>query len=276
MKPFLVLGGTGKVGRRVARRLQQDGLSVRTAARTGCDVPFDLDRPAGWARALEDVTAAFLMEPSLSAGTDRPARIPRLVSEAVAAGVRRLVLLSAPRAGEEGHPLYDAEQAVRDSGVDWTVLRPQWFAQNFSEGPWRPGVLAGSLALPTGRGRTPFVDAADIAAVAAAALTEDGHNGRVYELSGPRAISFGEAADLIARAVGRTVRHVDVAPESFVARQVALGVPPDVARLLTGLLVDIKNGSGAELRDGVQQALGRPPATFEAFVTRTAVAGQWG
>ncbi|AOP48032.1 NAD(P)H-binding protein [Streptomyces lydicus] len=275
MKTILVLGGTGKTGRRIARRLKAAGLPVRTASRTAGDPHLDLDDPASWTPALDGVTAAYLVEPSLSASTDHQARIPRLVTEAVAAGVRRLVLLSAPRAGEEGHPLHVAEQAVRDSGVGWTILRPQWFAQNFSEGPWRPAILAGTLALPTGDGRTPFVDAEDIAEVAAAALTEDRHNGRVYDLTGPRAISFGEAAGLIARATDRTIRHVDVEPEDFVQRQVAAGAAPDVARLLTELLVALGNGSGAALSDDVERALGRPPRAFETFVTEAAAAGHW-
>ncbi|MER6068407.1 NAD(P)H-binding protein [Streptomyces sp. NPDC001817] len=275
MKTILVLGGTGKTGSRVARRLEAAGLPVRTASRTGGDCRLDLDDPASWAPALAGVTAAYLVEPSLAGNTDHRARIPRLVAEAVAAGVRRLVLLSAPRAGEDGHPLYAAEQAVRGCGVDWTVLRPQWFAQNFSEGPWRHGILGGTLALPTGDGRTPFVDAEDIAEVAVAALTEERHSGRVYDLTGPRAVGFGEAADLIAEATGRTIRHVDVEPKVFIERQVAAGAPPDVARLLTELLVAIRNGSGAALSDGVERALGRPPRTFETFVTETAAAGHW-
>lgn len=275
MKTTLVLGGTGKTGTRVARGLRAAGLPVRTASRTGGDIRCDLDDPMSWTPALDGVSAVYLVEPSLSASIDHHARIPRLVTEAVAAGVRRLVLLSAPRAGEDGHPLHPAEQAVRGSGVEWTILRPQWFAQNFSEGPWLPGILAGTLALPTRDGRTAFVDVDDIAEVAVAALTEDHHSGQVYELTGPWAISFGEAADLIARATGRAIRHVDVDPEIFVARQVAAGTPLDVAQLLTGLLVAIAEGSGAAVSDGVRRALGRPPRTFESFVTEAAGAGRW-
>ncbi|MFF3672134.1 SDR family oxidoreductase [Microtetraspora malaysiensis] len=115
------------------------------------------------------------MEPDLRASVDHHARIPGFVAEAVAAGVRRLVLLSAYGVGEadDSHPLKPAERAVRGSGVDWTILRPDRFAQNFSESFWLAGVLAGALTLPTGDGRTPFVDAEDIAEVAASALTED-------------------------------------------------------------------------------------------------------
>ncbi|MGW2748391.1 hypothetical protein [Streptomyces sp. NPDC001450] len=138
-----------------------------------------------------------------------------------------------------------------------------------------PGILAGTLALPTGGGRTPFVDAEDIAEVAAAALTEGRHSGQIYQLTGPRAIGLGEAADLIVAATGRTARHLDVDPDVFADRMVAEGVPADVARLLTGQLVDIRDGRGAGVSEGVERALGRPPRSFEDFVAEAAAAGRW-
>lgn len=276
MKTILVLGGKGKTGRRIARRLESAGQHVRTASRTGSDVHLDLDNPTTWVPAIDGVAAAYLVEPDLQAAIDRPMRIPGLVSEAVAAGVRRLVFLSAPGVEtDDTHPLKAAEQAVRDSGVEWTILRPTWFSQNFSEASFLPGILAGTLALPTGDGRTPFIDAADIAEVAAAALTDGRHSGQIYELTGPRAISFGEAADLIGKATGRTIRHLDIDPEAFVDRQVANGTPPAVARLLTDLFIEIRNGSAAALSDGVQRALGRPPRSFEDYVLQTATTGRW-
>jgi uncharacterized protein YbjT (DUF2867 family) len=199
------------------------------------------------------------------------------VADAVDAGVRRLVMLSAPGVEDiPDHPLLATERAVRGSGVGWTVLRPSWFAQNFGEAMWRPGVLAGTLALPTGDGRTAFVDAEDIAAVAAAALTDDRHGGEVYELSGPRAIGFAEAVELIGRAIGRTVRHADVDPDAFVDGQVAGGVPVGIARVFAGLYLAIRRGEGAAVYDGVQRALGRAPRAFEDYVTEAAAAGCWG
>ncbi len=259
MPTTLILGGTGKTGCRIARRL---GAAARVGSRTR---GFDLADPATWAAALAGVTAVYLVEPNLGGGD----RLPRFVAEAVSAGARRLVLLSAPRAGEAEHPLHAAEEAVRGCGAGWTVLRPNWFAQNFSEGPWAAGIRDGVLTLPAGEGRAPFVDAEDIAEVAAAALTDDRHHGRVYELTGPRAVGFAEATALIARATGRKIDYLDVAPEAFVERQIRYGVPENVANLLTGLLVDLRDGRGAELADGVQRALGRPPRSFEDFVATT-------
>ena len=260
MTGILVLGGTGTTSRRVAARLRAAGHPLRTASRTGSDVRLDLDDPASW--TFDGVGAVYLVQPDLHVVD----RIPRFVTAALTAGVRRLVLLSAPRAGEEDHPLHPAEQAVRGSGTGWTILRPDWFAQNFTEGFWLPGVRAGALALPTGDGRTPFVDAGDIAAVAAAALTDDRHGGRVYDLTGPRAISVGEAVEIVATATGHPVRHVDVDPAEFVRQQVAHGVDPGVARLLTEVLVAIRDGEGSPVSDGVQQALDRPATPFEQVV----------
>src|SRR4051794_8825586 len=150
MTTTLVLGGTGTTGRRIAHHLRSAGHLVRTASRTGSDVPLDLDDPATWPMALDGITAAYLVEPAVRAGQDR---LARFAEAAIEAGVRRLVLLSAARAAEPTHPLHGVEQTVRGSGVGWTVLHPNWFAQNFSEGPWVRSVLDGTLALPAGDGR---------------------------------------------------------------------------------------------------------------------------
>ncbi|MDL4815784.1 NAD(P)H-binding protein [Actinomadura opuntiae] len=277
MDDILILGATGKTGRRIVRRLRSAGRTVRAASRTAGDITFDLNDPATWTAALDGVTAVYLLEPNRSPHPDGQAPLPRFVSQAVSSGVLRLVLLSAYGVGDAGdeNPLKAVEQAVRDSGAEWTILRPGWFAQNFSESFWRPGILSGTLTLPTGDGRTAFIDAEDIAEIAASALTDARHAGRIYQLTGPRAISVGEAVELIGKATSRTIRHVDVAPETFVEYQIAAGVPADAARLLTSLLVAVRDGHGAEVSDGVQQALGRPPRTFEDFVSEAAATGAW-
>ncbi|GAA1935795.1 NAD(P)H-binding protein [Kitasatospora viridis] len=276
METILVLGGTGTTGRRIARRLRAAGHPVRTASRSGGEAHLDLGAPTTWGPALDGAAALYLLEPDLHAA-DPQERIPRLVTEAVAAGVRRLVLLSAHGVGaaDDGHPLKTAERAVRESGVGWTVLRPDWFAQNFSETFWLPDVLTGTVALPVGAGRTPFVDAEDIAEVAAAALTDDRHAGQTYDLTGPRELGFAEAVELITAATGRTVRHLDVSPEAYTEQLVAHGAPVAVARTLTGLLTQVREGRNPGAADGVQRALGRPARSFEEFVSEAAAAGRW-
>ena len=191
----LVLGGTGKTGRRVAARMAARGLAVRIGSRTAAP-PFDWEQPATWREALHGVDAAYVAyHPDLAAPGAADA-IQSLTALAAASGVRRLVLLSG-----RGEPeAQRCEQIVRDSGLEWTLVRASWFAQNFSESYLRDAVLAGEVALPVGAVGEPFVDADDIADVAAAALTEAGHAGQLYEVTGPRLWTFAEAVAEIGRA----------------------------------------------------------------------------
>lgn len=268
MNDILILGGTGKTGRRVARRIRETGQTARAAARRDGDVHFDLGEPVTWPAALEGVEAAYVVEPQPQSTEEGQRRVPRFVEAAESAGVQRLVLLTAPGVeGNQGHPLWPAEQAVKQSCLEWTIVRPTWFAQNFSEGFWLPGILDGDLVLPTGNGATAFIDADDIADVVTAALTEDGHDGQTYELSGPRAITFGEAVGLISEVSGRTIRYSDVNPEVFVGYQVDNGIPREVATQLARLYTPIRDGQATTLMDGVQRALGRAPRAFEDYVS---------
>jgi len=260
MNKFLVLGGTGTTGRRIADRLRSTGHEVRTASRTGSDVRLDLDDPSTWTPALDGVAAAYLMEPTVRPGD----RLARFAEAALASGVRRLVLLSASLASDPSHPLHAVEQTVRGSDAEWTILHPNWFAQNFTEGPWKNAVRTGTLALPAGDGRTPFIDANDIADVATAALTTADHNGRTYELTGPEAITFTEAANHLTEA-GRPVAYVALSPAEYIEQQVAQGVPRAGAELLTRILASIADGHGGEPTTDVEQALGRAARTFKAF-----------
>jgi uncharacterized protein YbjT (DUF2867 family) len=190
---------------------------------------------------------------------------------AVENGVQRLVLLSGR--GEEGAQL--TEQAVRDSGADWTILRSTWFSQNFSEGNFRDMVLSGEVALPVGNVPEPFVDVDDIADVAVAALTEDGHAGELYELTGPRLLTFAEAVKEIAKAASRNVRYVRISMEQFASALAEQGEPSEVVALLTYLFTEVLDGRNAHLADGVQRALGRKPRDFSDFARLTAATGAW-
>ncbi|MEU3522410.1 NAD(P)H-binding protein [Streptomyces sp. NPDC038707] len=266
--PFLVTGGTGTTGGRVVSLLRAQGAPVRVASRHG-EPRFDwLDRTT-WDRALDGVRAVYLV-PLDGHLLTRP-----FVERAVRLGVERVVLLSgrgvdvpgySGEANSAGATHVDGESAVRDSGVAWTILRPAWFAQNFSEGVFRDAVLAGELRLPAGDGAVSFVDAEDIAAVAVAALTEDGHAGRTYELSGPRALTLTEAVAEIAAATGRAVRYVPVPPGEFVAGLTARGWPAAAAEDYAEAVSPIRRGLDEHLSDGVRRALGRRPRDFTDYV----------
>jgi uncharacterized protein YbjT (DUF2867 family) len=164
---------------------------------------------------------------------------------------------------------------LQESGADWTIVRCSWFAQNFSEGYLRDPILAGEMALPAGDVPEPFVDADDIADVAVAALTEDGHSGQVYELTGPRALTFAEAVGEIARATGRDVRYAQLPMEEYAAAMRSYDVPEDVIALLGYLFTEVLDGRNCAVTDGVQRALGRPARDFADFARDAAAAGAW-
>jgi uncharacterized protein YbjT (DUF2867 family) len=186
-------------------------------------------------------------------------------------GVTRQVLL-AGRGEPEGE---QGEEAVRESGAELTILRSTWFAQNFSEDYMLEHVLAGQVALPAGDTPEPFVDADDIADVAVAAFTEPGHAGELYELTGPRLLTFAEAVQEIAAASGREVRYVPVSVEEHAAAAAAHGVPEEVIGLLTYLFSEVLDGRNARLADGVERALGRKPRDFADYARKAAAAGAW-
>mgnify|MGYP003403701626 CR=1 FL=1 len=190
---------------------------------------------------------------------------------AVANGIPRLVHLSGR--GEAEAEL--AEQAVRDTGAEVTTLRSTWFSQNFSESYFIDGLLAGELALPAGNTPEPFVDADDIADVAVAGLTDDGHVGKVYELTGPRLLTFSDAVGEIAEATDREIRYVPASIEDFAASLDEQGVPGEWIELLVYLFQEVLDGRNAHLADGVQQALGREPKDFADYARDAATTGVW-
>ena len=269
-KPVLVIGGTGKTGRRVAARLEERGIPTRIGSRTA-DPPFDWDDRDTWAGALEGVRAAYISYYPDIAIPGAVEAVSALAATALEQGVRRLVLLSG-RGEEEAQR---AERAVRESGADWTIVRCSWFSQNFSEGFFADQVEAGEIVLPATYVPEPFIDVEDIADVAALALAEDGHEGQVYELTGPRMLTFEQAVGEIAAATGREIRYVPVALEDYAAGAREQGEPEEIVGFLTYLFGEVLDGRNAVLTDGVQRALAREPRDFSEFAREAAAAGVW-
>jgi uncharacterized protein YbjT (DUF2867 family) len=268
--PILVLGGTGKTGRRVVERLEARGLPVRVGSRSG-EPPFDWEDRSTWATALEGVGSVYLTYyPDLAVpGAVEAAR--SFAELAVRSGASRLALLSG-----RGEPEAErAEHAVRDTGAELTILRSTWFMQNFSEDYMLEHVLSGEIRLPAGDVPTPFLDADDIADVAVAALTDDRHVGQLYELTGPRSLTFADVAAEIAGAAGREVRYVSVSLDEHAAEAAEHGVPPEVVQLLTYLFREVVDGRNADTTDDVRRALGREARDFGDYVRRTAASGIW-
>jgi uncharacterized protein YbjT (DUF2867 family) len=268
-RPMLVLGGTGKTGRRLVQRLTRRHIPVRIGSRSA-GLPFDWDRPSTWGPVFQDVEAAYTYVPDLVVA-DPTGAIAGVVETALAAGTRRLVLLSGR--GEEKAEA--CEKILMSSGADWTVLRASFFNQNFSESYLLDPVLAGEVMLPAGDVGEPFSDADDIADVAASVLTEDGHVGAIYELTGPRALTFAEATATIAEATGRDIACTRIPPEDFAADLAADGVPPDIIDVLVDLFSTVLDGRNAAVGDGVERVLGRPARDFADYARVTAATGVW-
>jgi uncharacterized protein YbjT (DUF2867 family) len=266
----LVLGGTGKTGRRVVERLQARGVAVRVGSRSASP-PFEWKDPATWGPALAGASAVYVSYYPDLAVPGAPEAVGALADEARRQGVQRLVLLSG-RGEEEAQR---AEQVVQGAGLEWTVVRCSWFNQNFSEDYLLEPILEGEVALPAGDTPEPFVDTEDIADVAVAALTEPGHSGRVYELTGPRLLTFAEAIAEIGRGTGRELRSVPISVEEYAAGAAEHGLPEDVIGLVQYLFSEVLDGRNAQLADGVQQALGREPRDFADYVRETAATGVW-
>lgn len=268
-KPILVIGATGKTGSRVAAKLEAKGASVRRGSRNST-TPFDWEAPETWAAALKGVTSAYITYFPDLAFPGAVEKLESLCETAADAGVEHLVLLS----GRGEHHARLGEDVVRNSGVDFTIARAAWFAQNFSEGYLVDPILAGVLPMPGGDIAEPIIDIDDIADVAVAALTEDGHKGELYEVTGPRLLTFADMAGIITAATGRDIRHIPISFEDFHANVAASG-GEFVADVFTGIARETLDGRNAQVCDGVERALGRPARDFADYAASAARAGAW-
>jgi uncharacterized protein YbjT (DUF2867 family) len=268
----LVLGATGKTGSRVASRLASRGLPVRAAARSGADVRFDWDEVDTYPPALSGVERVYLIGPVMR--TDFAAQVSTFLDQAEAAGVQHVTYLSA-----YGIDLAPPELAMRSveldllgrPGLTHSILRPAWFMQNFSETFLTP--IDGAIIVPTGDGAEAFIDAQDIAAVAAATLADpQAHAGAEYALTGPEALTVADAATIISDASGQTIAHVDLDRDAWVAGAVASGVPAEYGAVLRMLTETIASGHGSQPNDDVEKATGAAPTSFADFARRTAAA----
>lgn len=268
-QPFLVLGATGKTGSRIANRLEQKGLSVRRGSRNAA-ITFDWEDRDTWAAALDGVSSVYISYYPDIAVPGAVETVAAFVEKARVAGVAKLVLLT----GRGEYHAQQAEEVVRNSGLRFTIVRAAWFAQNFSEGALHETVMAGLLPMPGGEVREPIVDVDDIADVAVAALSEPGHDGELYEVTGPRLMTFAEMAAELSVASGRQVAHLPISFEDFHAA--LLPVQGEmIADVLTTIARETLDGRNAYLADGVARALGRAPRDFTAFASDAAQAGAW-
>lgn len=267
--PYLVVGATGKTGSRVANRLEALNLPVRRASRSAT-VPFDWETPESWSAVLDGVGAAYVTYFPDLAFPGAVEKVAALAEAARVAGVGRLVLLS----GRGEHHARLGEEAVRRSGVDYTLVRASWFAQNFSEGYLRDPVLNGVLPIPGGDIAEPIIDVDDIADVAVAALTEPQHGGKLYEVTGPRLLGFAQMAEILSASLGRQITHIPITFDDF-HTAIAQAGGDFVADVFTAIARETLDGRNAQITDGVMQALGRPARDFAEFAQQAAWEGKW-
>ncbi|MEO3806096.1 NAD(P)H-binding protein [Nonomuraea sp. B1E8] len=275
--PILILGGTGKTGRHVAGRLRARGVPIRLASRSS-EQRFDWYDESTWTPAAAGTDTAYLAPPVDPPGL---AQAGRFVRQAAADGLRRVVLLSGRGVGGPGRDfaVYDAqldlENAVKDSGAAWTIVRPAWFMQNFSEDFMHGQVMAGELRLPAGDGAEAWIDTEDIADVMVTALLDEKHAGKTYSLSGPRTLTLAEVAAELSAATGRQIRYVALEPEEHVAELIGYGASRAEAEALRDLFAVIRNHRSEYLSDGVREVLGREPRDFTDWARDTARTGVW-
>lgn len=262
-----VIGATGKTGRRVAERLEALGVPVRRASRSSAH-PFDWEDESTWAPVLDGTVAAYVAYVPDLAVAGAPQAVTRLATIARDCGVQRLVLLS----GRGETEAQRAEAMVAEAFPSRVVVRCAFFAQNFDESFLLGPLLDGTLALPVGAVREPFVDLEDVAEVAVAALMDDAHAGQVYELTGPRALTFAEAVAEISAASGRDLQYVPITMAEFSTALTAMGVPAAQIGLLEYLFTEVLDGRGTAVADGTMRALGRPATDFRAYAAREAAA----
>ena len=270
---MLITTPNGNVGSEIVRRLRDQGVPLRLGAHTmdkaratfpGADVVrLDYQDLASAQAALRGIDLLYLASPL----DIPPELVTRVVDLAVQAGVRHIVRLSAmgvPNLGGD-NPLRQVELHIEASGVAWTFLRPNTFMQNFSTVGAEGIRRTGALIEPAGDGATSFVDARDIAAVAVAALSEQGQEGQAYDLTGPAAVTRHQVAAAISEACGREVRYVPVEEEQFQRGMVEMGAPEAVVAMLAGFYRYVRAGQTAALADGVQSVTGRAPIDFGQF-----------
>ncbi|MGW4994311.1 NmrA family NAD(P)-binding protein [Streptomyces mirabilis] len=266
----LILGGTGRTGSLLADVLARRGSATRTAARSGADVRFDWDDPSTHKAALAGADRLYLVTPTLR--VSYADQVGAFLDLAEAAGVRHVTYLSVYNAGQAPPEIdiaaVEADLASR-STITHSVLRPTWVMQNFTDG--HIPVIDGVITVPSAGNAEAFVDAADIAAVAAETLlAPETHAGATYSLTGPQALTFGDVADVLAAVSSRPVAYRDIDQETWISGALAAGVPADYAVMMRWLTGAIVTGNGSTPTGDIEKVTGRPATAFRAFTERDA------
>ena len=277
MDRILVTGATGHVGGAVARVLTDNGIDVRAATRKTTrikwtdrlqPVVFDFDDPGLHKAALDEISGLFLIAPPLD--FDAPAKLIPFIDRAREKKVRHVVFNSALGADKnERSPLRIIEQHLKKSGLAYTILRPNFFMENFSTGWAAPMVESGKISLAAGDGRTSFISVSDIAEVAAAAFRKKLY-GAEYDLTGPEALSYGQAAEIISDVCGRTVTYHPISEMEMMQAARKEGMSERGTQYIAQLFALVRKGLMAEITGTVREITGKAPISFKEFAMNRA------
>lgn len=268
---ILVIGGTGKTGRRVVEILKAKGQNVFIGSRQS-QPAFDWDAPSSYAQVLKNMDRVYIVYyPDLAVPGARDA-IQKLCEEALGAGVEKVVLLS----GKGEKEAEACEQIVANSGLNYTLVRASWFNQNFSEGPFVEMIQQGVLALPKPEAKIPFVDADDIAAVVSEVLLNDDYNGQTLTVTGSEQLSFEEVAQQLTQVIGKPIQYHAISLADYKEGMQDAGVPDDLVWLFAYLFEEILgNPSNQAVYNDTEKVLNRKAIRFEEYAKRTATNGVW-
>ncbi|MFI7059789.1 NAD(P)H-binding protein [Kribbella sp. NPDC050124] len=275
--PILILSGKGKTGRRVVEQLEAHNVPYRLASRSSAQ-RFDWYDDTTWSATIAGAETAYLAPP---VGPTGLAQAGRFIKQAANEGLRRVVLLSGRGVGSPGRDfaVYDGsvalEHAVKDSGADWRIIQPAWFAQGFSEDFLRYHVLADEIRVSAGTGGEAWIDTNDVGDVMTAVLLDDAYTGATFAISGPRHLNMADVAAELSNATGRQIQYVDLEPQDHVTELVEQGLDQEDAEAVRDLFAVIRNHRSEYVSDGVQQVLGRAPRDFADWARETAKTGIW-
>ncbi|MES2652724.1 MAG: NmrA family transcriptional regulator [Bacteroidota bacterium] len=270
-RKILILGGKGKTGRRVVEKLSNLGYTdIRIGSRS--ETPdFDWENPESWLDVIKGMEAVYItFQPDLAIPA-APEAIKKFTLLAAENGVTKMVLLS----GRGEKEAQVCEEIVMHTAQNWTIVRASWFNQNFSESVFLDPILARHVALPRAEALEPFTDADDIADVVVETLIDDKHNGHIYELTGPRLMTFPQAIAEIAEATGSDIQFQPLTLEENVHLLKTYQLPEDHIWLINYLFSEVLDGRNATVTSDIEKILGRKATDFSEYAKVTAAKGVW-
>ncbi len=270
MSTYLITGSTGTVGKEVVSALVQQGHSVRAATRSPADysgpgipVRLELSDKSAFSAAVTDVDAMFVISPTGYA--DAAATLRPLVEYAGSRVPRIVTMTSQGVDSDDSIPLRQVELAVEATDAAFVHLRPSWFAQNFGSF-WLPSIVeAGTIPLPAAEAKTGFIDVRDVAACAAAVLQDASFDGRAWELTGPQALTYAEAASVLTEVSGRPISYTPIDDDTFLKNLEGAPLPVDYRHLLVALFQAVRAGSASALTQHVETLTGRAPRSLAEY-----------